>query len=813
MLKTQVEIEQENLELMLTKGMNEYQDSKQKGNLSDIKACNYIIPYYVGDLANSLGLYTNEILQGKAKIKALPAKMLQLLDPLVVAHHTVRTVVNTSHFTDRRITKIATTLANFLETEYTIVHLEKKDESLKSALVGFVQGTNYSDVRKIKMTKDLISKYHKDIAKKETSFMQLALKAIQVLCSTYPVISNKIAPPLCDLRSTSRDKLVEIRSWFHIKLKELITENDGSILGTYHTPMVERPLPWASLEGGGFYTPRFKYPLIQTTVDRQEYKGLRPERTLKAVNRLQDTKWRINQRILEVMESATNSELSWGDLPTPYDAKMYLTPCPHEDVPNEHLTEEQKEDRKVWRQQASVHYKEQASRESKVLALRMSILEAKRFRKYDSIYFAYFLDFRGRAYPKATFLSPQGTDYVKSLLQFSEGKRIETEEQYKFFCMQGANTFGHGLEKKTFSEKVQWVKDNHHAIIKTANNPYEQTGLWHEADEEPWLFLAFCFEYRDYHESPDTFESRLAVAMDGSCNGLQHLSAILLDEVGGESVNLTNKSVKGDIYSDVRDETLKLLEASSEPLARSLVEFGITRKAVKRPVMIVPYAGTQRACRRYIDEQFKKEGGQEVFGERYKEALTLYTSTVWEAINIKILKGREIMSYLSTVAREIIKETRSNTICWTTPNGFPVKQKRVETQNTTIETPLGFTVKEKGSFRTVLQNYTEDTDIRAHATGIAPNFVHSLDACHLQETVNNMSEDCSYAMIHDSFGVHVADSPELFKVLREVFYKMYKDQTVLNNFITEQPVEITSIQPSSGTLELSNVLEDEFFFS
>jgi DNA-directed RNA polymerase len=129
-----------------------------------------------------------------------------------------------------------------------------------------------------------------------------------------------------------------------------------------------------------------------------------------------------------------------------------------------------------------------------------------------------------------------------------------------------------------------------------------------------------------------------------------------------------------------------------------------------------------------------------------------------------------------------------------------------------FRTPLGNDIREKGFIDTTNLVPTDKSDKRAHATGIAPNFVHSLDACHLQETVNSMDKTCSFAMIHDSFGVHVADSPQLAKTLRKVFVDMYSND-ILNTFINEQEKEIGIEQPSKGTLDLSKVLEDEFFFS
>ncbi len=809
MLKTQLEIEQENLQIMITKGVNELQQAKESGTVSDIKHSGAVMPYYVGGLANSLKLYSDQVLMGKAKIKALPAKMLTVLDPLVVAHYTVKALVDSAGKKHTSIVAIGQRLANFLQTEYKVSLL---DEETHKGFVSYIQGTSYKNERQFKVTNGVLAKYHKTIAANNLSFYKLATKAIVALSDIRPIVKNQIMPPICFIKEKKGiETQIDVAQWFKDWLAEMITQNDGMILPEYHTPMVEKPIDWDSNYGGGFHSPRFKYPLVKTLVDTKNFKG-KPTKTMEAVNRLQGTKWRVNKKVLEVMLASSENELGWGELPTPYNAKEHLTPCPHADVDRNFLTPEQQEDRRVWRSQSSPHYAEQEARNSKVLASKRVLIEANRFKDYEAIYFAYFCDFRGRIYPKASNLQPQGTDYVKSLLEFSEGKIVDTPQSERYFYMQGANSFGAGLDKKTLSEKMDWVRENHNSIIHAANNPYDLNSLWHESDEDPWLFLAFCFEYKEYYKSPYEFKSHLPIAFDGSCNGLQHLSAMLLDEVGGEAVNLASKPSKQDIYDVVRLKAEKLLELDSEPLAAELLKFSITRKACKRPVMIVPYAGTQRACRKYIMEQVVKEGGHEFFGDNLPEAVNIYTAAVWEAINQTIVKGREVMSFLKDMAKEYLDQNGGTTITWVTPNGFEVKQKITRSHMIAVKTPLGNSIKERGYIQNLVQQPTEVSNNRKHGTAIAPNLVHSLDACHLQNTVLQMPDDTSYAMIHDSFGCHAADAELLSKVIREEFIKLYGDGEFINNLIKQLGIKDFTA-PNKGALDLSLVLTDEFFFS
>ena len=170
-MKTQLDIENENLQVMITKGINELQSAKDSGTVSDLKQSGAVMPHYIGDLANVLKLYSDSILLGKAKIKALPAKMLTILDPRVVAHYTVKSVVDSAGSKRISIVSIAKSLASYLETEYKVQLLAEKNQEEKDNFVNYIQSTNYVNKRQFKMTNSLLEKYHKDINKNNLSFL------------------------------------------------------------------------------------------------------------------------------------------------------------------------------------------------------------------------------------------------------------------------------------------------------------------------------------------------------------------------------------------------------------------------------------------------------------------------------------------------------------------------------------------------------------------------------------------------------------------------------------------------------------------
>src|SRR5690606_8580362 len=101
-------------------------------------------------------------------------------------------------------------------------------------------------------------------------------------------------------------------------------------------------------------------------------------------------------------------------------------------------------------------------------------------------------------------------------------------------------------------------------IVAAADRPLEET--WWATADDPWRFLAFCFEWQGLlsaHERGERYVSHLPCAMDGSCNGLQHFAALFRDEEGGRAVNVTPNPRPRDVYQMIADAVLAMLESES----------------------------------------------------------------------------------------------------------------------------------------------------------------------------------------------------------------------------------------------------------
>ena len=173
----------------------------------------------------------------------------------------------------------------------------------------------------------------------------------------------------------------------------------------------------------------------------------------------------------------------------------------------------------------------------------------------------------------------------------------------------------------------------------------------------------------------------------------------------------------------------------------------------------------------------------------------------------------EGMAWLQDMARLVAKHGR--TVTWRTPMGLPIQQSYMAYQSSSFELRI------LGK-KTRLYNFkpTGDIDKRVQASGIAPNFIHSLDAAHLQLTVlNALKEDIKhFAMIHDTYGTCVAQAGDLFRILRSSFVEMYQENDVVQTFKEDMEIyldETTKLpkMPSKGTFDLAVIPQSLYAFA
>lgn len=599
------------------------------------------------------------------------------------------------------------------------------------------------------------------------------------------------------------------------------------VMSPEYLPCVVPPKDWTGLTGGGYHTTAFPYPLqLVKTRHKAHKRALQAadlSRVMSSVNAIQRTAWTIEKRTLDVLKALIDRGHEIAGLPPMIDDPVPTKPI---DIDTNEAA------RKQWKRAAvQVHNRNRSMFSRRMLAIKTKAI-AEEYAQYPAIYFPHQLDFRGRVYAVPQVLNPQGSDVSKGLLVFAEGDPIITPEAKQWFLVHGANCFG--VDKVSFEERVAWVHENSDRIRACAASPLDD--LWWAEADSPFCFLTWAFEYDRWLHNPwEVFVSRIPIAMDGSCNGLQHYSAMLRDPVGGKAVNLVPSDKPQDIYAEVAKVVMDGLyyEAMMEHhpqwdwvrmddearrdinLANTWGAFGVDRSITKRPVMVLPYGGTLSSCQKYVLEATAKKlaaGVRDPFGDDLFPACNWLGSRVWSGIGQVVVAARLAMGWLQDVTRRISDE---GPIQWTTPSGFVVVQAYPELKIGRINTTL------LGSrFAPRLNEEVPDTiDRRRQANGIAPNFVHALDAAALTLTVNLAGSQGldKFAMIHDSYGTTAAKTPMLARALRESFVQMYSGENVLETFarevVPDHLKETIPAVPMVGGLDLSKTLESPYFFA
>lgn len=578
-------------------------------------------------------------------------------------------------------------------------------------------------------------------------------------------------------------------------------------------PMNQPPKPWTNAYDGGYWT--YESPLVKgggMTKGRIDIEASDLTTLLEGVNAIQATAWQVNVDVLVTVEELWRQRRDLGGL-APFDP---VVPPPRpagipEGIKQRELAEQDPEaaaELKQWKRAATAAYTAECRRSSKVIAA-LKILEvADLFRNEERIYFPQQVDWRGRVYPLPLFLTPQGRDLSRGLLRFADGKPVG-DEGGEWLAIHGANCWG--LDKAPFSERVEWVLEHEADILRIAEDPLTEVD-WAEADK-PFQFLAWCLEWAEFAKvghDPE-FVSHLPVAMDGSCNGLQHFSAMLRDERGGAAVNLVPAERPQDIYAQVAQVVhTKVSECDGDKIAREWLASGlIDRSIVKRQVMTLPYGATKTGMVAQLMQHLDKLADQGPLPfEDVSAAAGWLTVRIWESINEVVKASRKAMDFLQECAKVAAREKQP--VRWTTPHGLVIEQRYAWRRQARIKSQM------LGEIELSLRLDTAKLDARKQAAAISPNFVHSLDGAHLLLTIAAMPRGMSWAMVHDSFGTHAGDAAAMARVLRLTFVDMYARDEPLAHFRNAVAATVEGELPElpeSGNLRLEEVLRSDFFFA
>ena len=533
----------------------------------------------------------------------------------------------------------------------------------------------------------------------------------------------------------------------------------------YCLPMIEKPLDWKLVDGeyiGGYHSKQL--PLVKggVTNDNSNLSIEVSNESLRALNIMQSTPWRINIDVLQALR---------GDLIEVQKSDYLKTPS---DSDNKSQIDREK----------SLY----ATAVGKYNTLKMALNIAEDLKNEEMIYFPMNMDSRGRCYSLPIILQPQSESRIKALLEYSEGVVLTDdgiEQCYAYLCSL------YGEDKLPYEDRVLLGSTLVEVDYKTADEPYE--------------FLALQLEIKKYQED-STSLIHAHIHLDMSNNAIQIMSAITGDYDGCVASNvIPTEDGRQDIYTDVAMAVLRddLGETVVDDYIKTCLEEN-ARKYSKKVVMTSAYGSTL-----YGDSQGVLNVMSELNYNPYymNTAVSMSFARLLRASLASRIQGAT--RYMKW-SRDLVKSTlTSGADCFTyfTNDGFKVviRKDKMKTKS--------YVGKVNGKrYKLNLNVKTGDIDINKTVTSAVPSIIHSLDGAFLRELVRRGDDlgIVNWGVIHDAVAVNPNDVTKLHKIARETFIDV-DHKNVLENIRLQSNSEFPKIVV--GDLDITKVLESEWFFS
>ena len=539
-------------------------------------------------------------------------------------------------------------------------------------------------------------------------------------------------------------------------------------------PMLVEPNDWTNERQGGYLLNEVMngYSMVR----RSKSCCIQGETPITFLNHIQKVAYTLNPFIVDVAETLQERGIAIGK----------FVPVVELPLPNKPLDiAENFDSRKDYRRKAADVMNINAQQFKRSCRTRMTMNAVKVFKGREKFFIPWSFDYRGRAYPIPAFLTPQDTDFGKSLLLFAE-KATMTYEAEDWLRFQVATTAG--LDKETMKDRINWASHNHDLITRIATDPIGNLSDWEEIDE-PWQFLAACHEY--YHTCIlcDRNYTNLPVAVDATCSGLQILAGLARDASTAKLVNVLPSEKPQDAY--------KVIAEVAKPNVPESIRPFMDRKTTKRTVMTVPYNAKPFSNRGYIREALKEKNV-----EVEKEDLTATVNAVRGAMNVIVPGPMAVMKWIEKEVGNAIDRGEQE-IQWCTPSGFIVTQRLMK--------PIVEEIKLQILGRCQIKVATGDSDVvdkSHHKNATAPNLIHSLDASLLH--LSAIRFNAPLALIHDSVLCRATDMGILSAIVRETYMHLFAEQDYLTNWAKQIGAE--SEPPIIDTLNPESVIESTYFF-
>ncbi|RLV92768.1 DNA-directed RNA polymerase mitochondrial [Spathaspora sp. JA1] len=586
---------------------------------------------------------------------------------------------------------------------------------------------------------------------------------------------------------TSGEKVIPV-----IKMHPLLEPDSRGETGNVvnRLPMLVPPRPWVSLFEGGYLKSQdcvFMARLDKTYLNyfRQASSAGHLDSVFMTLNKLGSLAWAINPDMLDILNTVSKIPSGFIKIAQPITRK-----------PKARL------DDQLFK----------TSYGTRIAFNRLLDIANGYAENGEMLYTPYQVDFRGRVYPTAN-ISHILADEFRSLFMFWHSKPLGPQGfnwvKYHLSSMFGNSGFHIG-------QAVEFVDSHKEDIIDSVRDPLNGKQWWLKS-KSPFQTLAACMEVCkiwEFKGNIQDYRTRFPVHQDGSCNGLQHYAALTRDEIGGKAVNLLPGEQKQDIYMEVAKIVESKLQALSQESSdqAELARLGlivVSRKLVKQTVMTTVYGVTLIGATDQVGDRINDfvkdcQTNPHMTGVVDQETLkliethklklnTLLANLILGSISKLFAPATAVQQWLRNNVKRVLHSYRPDTIMylqakkpklfqrvfqqpksfrpiiWRTPSGFPVIQYYVKSTNQEYKTILSSVVGSQG------KKALSPMDIKKNINGIAPNYIHSLDAVHMMNTCNSMTNaGLGFAAVHDSFWTHPCDVDQMGVILRQEFVNLHQ---------------------------------------
>jgi hypothetical protein len=536
---------------------------------------------------------------------------------------------------------------------------------------------------------------------------------------------------------------------------------------------------------------------------------------VRGINKLESNGYRINQRLLEVIDAVWNDEdddgnptmrplqdnptlnkewqelqkeyrnqrrgiavvdgvpqFNWDDFPKEnrymehldqlkkeqkeQDAKRkkkHLDPYPP-DHKKRRITPEQRKVRSDWWRRYLTNQNAREEVEKKYKRFKTVLDHCNNFLTDKTFYQRGFFDYRGRLYLSRSVINYQGDDLQRGIIDFSEGKKVRKKDLNHLYTRLGDLS---GI-KGTRADKEIGARQQKKKFLRWGKQPIAYYSEWENCSDK-WQLIRACIELAELDKNPN-YKSTLICEIDQSTSCLQHIAMLEGDMNLARQVNLT--SHYSDIYQEIGEGMKELHDAGLSESDR--------RKLIKITLLAWTYGGDAwTAC-----QDYHKSDMDYLMKMTASNRLSLANRVVRE-IEAALPTARQYRNDYKGHVDQRLENTNYINTHYETPSGFEVHGWKQETEERRVYVWQKDNQKKYRNETPKLTAYepTEYVDENDLRKSMPPNFVHSIDASVIHYCLAGTPDDQSLVCVHDALGTHLRHVDDARDRFRHGFHHIY----------------------------------------